>query len=151
MSPLDTDTQLKLKEFEKKQAVKRRQKKKQEDIKLSKPRAEFTASIEDFKKNIQPLDKSIVSNLTEAIKDLPQSIIEKTKQHFLMGQADKVGKIKNIHAINKGNEVVGKIQEFDLNPTVNKKLFASINVNNPNDTKIFEDETDATKYINSKL
>jgi len=151
LSPLDTDTQLKLKEFEKKQAVKRRQKKKQEDIKLSKPRAEFTASIEDFKKNIQPLDKSIVSNLTEAIKDLPQSIIEKTKQHFLMGQADKVGKIKNIHAINKNNEVVGKIQEFDLNPTVNKKLFASINVNNPNDTKIFEDETDATKYINSKL
>lgn len=155
ISPLDNKTLEKVKKFEQQQAQKKKAPKKKEKIKLTKPRLEFsgTATVEEFQQNTKPLDSSITTNVVNAIKDLPQGIANKAREYLLMSQADKVGKVKNIHAINKDNEVVGKVQEVRLTgiPGIAKNLYAGINVNNPDDTKLFEREDQAAEYINDKL
>lgn len=77
-----------------------------------------------------------------------------------MAEADKRGTVKNIHATNQGNKVVGQIQSMQIKlPGYLKSLVAAINPNNPNDTKFFEEtdqdgnkgEAKAIEYLNSKI
>ena len=64
-------------------------------------------NIQEYKFN-DTLDK-IIDN---AVTDLPESVQEKTKQFLTMAEADKRGTVKNIHATNQGNKVVGQIQSM---------------------------------------
>lgn len=160
-SPYDTKTQEEVKQAEINANKRKQQPKKKTPIKLSKPRLQFTSEA-DVQQNIQ--DYKFNDNLNKiidnAVTDLPESVQEKTKQFLTMAEADKRGTVKNIHATNQGNKVVGQIQNIQIKlPGYLKSLVAAINPNNPDDTKFFEEtdqdgnkgEAKAIEYLNSKI
>ena len=98
------------------------------------------------------MHESIKGDVKTDIKDLDLNAQERFIEYFNNPDKSKAGFVKNIHAANKNNEVVGQLQEFTIDtPGRALNVTAAINLLKPENTKIFQDQQEAKEYLNKQL
>ena len=148
-SPLDRETIKKVDRFEQKK------KQRQANPKVKKEKLQYTAprlESQVIEENRKPLHESIKGDVKTDIKDLDLNAQERFIEYFNNPDKSKAGFVKNIHAANKNNEVVGQLQEFTIDtPGRALNVTAAINLLKPENTKIFQDQQEAKEYLNKQL
>ena len=149
LSPLDRETIKKVDRFEQKK------KQRQANPKVKKEKLQYTAprlESQVIEENRKPLHESIKGDVKTDIKDLDPNAQERFIEYFNNPDKSKAGFVKNIHAANKNNEVVGQLQDFSIDtPGRALNVTAAINLLKPENTKIFHDHQEAKEYLNKQL